>query len=294
LLAACSRLAAPKDPSEYALFRDLERQVTVAATTGWNVDRIEVEKVLNSSLDSVCRVDALGRRNLRTWLDAEINRLGGPVEEAWRARGKDLGAVSDLLVLTRVRLVLARAEELALDCPFWIEPEQPFRGRQISEGHWQLSGGTGGKGSVIRQGDQQDVSFGAAGRLLLGRVFAGGDAIYAGAELGASGQFPRDASGMRLPLQLGADFVTPVVYRHTLTNMYFELEAGWLAHSTEVNWLDFNYGVHVGFAVGARALRQRFLFPGAAIGISYERVFVGGDDLITLKVGARVAFDLDL
>ena len=133
LLGACSRTPAPKDPTERALFRDLERQVTVAATTGWGADRIEVDKLLGGALDSVCRVDVLGRRGLHAWLDAEISRKGGPVDQAWRARGKKLSRVDDLLVLHRVRLLLEEADASSVDCPFWLEPENPFRGRQISE-----------------------------------------------------------------------------------------------------------------------------------------------------------------
>jgi hypothetical protein len=294
LLGACSRTPAPKDPTERALFRDLERQVTVAAATGWGIDRLEVEDMLDTALDSVCRVDVLGRRGLHEWIDAEISRKGGPVDQAWRARGKKLSKVDDLLVLHRVRLLLERAEQMSIDCPFWIEPEYPFEGRQISEHNWQLTFGGGGKASAITQGDNRDLSFGGAGRLLIGRMFANGDGIYLGAEMGASAQFPKDAMGERTSVVLGADLVTPIVYRRTLTNTYFELEAGWLGHSTEDDWGDLDHGVHVGVAFGGRALRQRFLFPGAALAWSLERTFVPGDDLVTMKVGARVAFDLDL
>ncbi|HEX5063952.1 MAG TPA: hypothetical protein VFV99_31450, partial [Kofleriaceae bacterium] len=132
LLAACSRPPAPKDPTERALYRDLERQVTVKAATGWGIDKLTIDSMLDSALDSVCRVDVLGRRGLRAWLDNEIARLGGPVEDAWRKRGKKLSKVDDLLVLTRVHLLLDRADELSLDCPFWLEPQNPFHGRQIS------------------------------------------------------------------------------------------------------------------------------------------------------------------
>jgi hypothetical protein len=93
---------------------------------------------------------------------------------------------------------------------------------------------------------------------------------------------------------IGADLVAPIVYRRTLTNAYFELEAGWYGHSTEADWGDLDHGVHLGLAFGARALRTRFVFPGAALGVSWERSFVAGDDVTTLKLGARVAFDLDL
>jgi hypothetical protein len=294
VLAACSRTPAPKDPTERALFRDLERQVTVAAATGWGVDKLEVEGMLESALDSVCRVDVLGRRGLRAWLDAEISRLGGPVEVAWRQRGKKLSKVSDLLVLHRVRMLLARADELSLDCPFWIEPENPFPGRQISEHTWQLVFGGGGTASAIQQGDRQDVSAGGAGRLLIGRTFSQGDGLYIGAELGGSAQFPKDAMGERTSLELGVDLLAPLVYRHTLLNTYWEVEAGWLGHATEQDWGAIDQGVHMGFAFGGRALRQRFLFPGAALAIAYERLIVPGDDLIAIKLGARVQFDWDL
>ena len=293
-LAACARRPTPVEPSANALYRDLERQVTVAAATGWGVDRLEIDKLLESALDSVCRVDLLTRAQLRVWLDDAIARAGGPVDAAWRARGKQLSRVDDLLVLTRVRMILARAEESALDCPFWLEPEQPFRGRQISDHRWQLSFGGGGKGIASQQGSRVDISAGGSGRALIGRTFGGGDALYAGFDAGASAAFPKNESGERTSLVVGADVVVPVVYRRTLTNAYVEVEAGWLGRATEQDWNAIDHGVHVGAAFGARTLRTRFLFPGAALGISVERSFVAGDDLVTVKIGARAAFDLDL
>lgn len=294
LLAACTRTPAPRDPTERALFRDLERQVTVAAATGWAVDRIELDGLLDSALDSVCRVDVLGRRGLRGWLDAEIARNGGPVDQAWRARGKQLSRVEHLLVLHRVRMLLDRADAQSVDCPFWLEPEAPFRGRQISEERWQLSFGGGGRATAFQQGDRVDASVGGAGRLVIGRTFADGDGVYAGLEFGATAEFPKDAMGERSTVQLGAELVAPLVYRHTLLNTYWEVETGWIGRATEGNWADIDHGVHVGFGFGGRALRQRFLFPGAALGFAWERMFVDGADQTLLKVGARVAFDLEL
>jgi hypothetical protein len=293
-LAACARRPAPKDPSERALFRDLERQVTVAATTGWRVDKLEIESMVNAAMDSACRVDALDRRGLLAWLDAEISRRGGPVEVAYEKRGRKLSRVEDLLVLTRVRKLLARADELSLDCPFWLTPERPFRGRQISEGKWLLSFGGGGKGTVSIQGDSKDLKFGGAGRLLLGRMFSDERGLFAGVEAGASAAFPKNAMGERDSLELGVDLVTPIVYRRVLLNAYYEFEVGYLGRATERDWTDFDHGVHAGFAVGARGLRTRFVFPGAALGISWERTFLDGDDATTIKIGARVAFDLEL
>lgn len=293
-LTACALSPAPKGPSERALFRDLERQVTVAAATGWSIDRLEIDRMIETALDSVCRVGELDRRGLQRWLDEEIARQGGPVDEAWRQRGKDLAKVDDLLRLTRVRALLARADEASLDCPFWIEPEAPFRGRQISGSGWQLTFGGGGKATVTSQAGHSDLSFGGAGRLLLGRIFADGDGLYAGLEIGGTASFPKDAVGTRVGPVIGADVVAPLVYRHTLTNTYVELEGGWLGHASEQNLTALDHGVHAGVSFGGRALRARFLFPGAAFELVWERLFVAGDDPTSIKVGFRAAFDLDL
>ena len=146
----------------------------------------------------------------------------------------------------------------------------------------------------MTQADRVDLNFGGAGRFLLGRAFRDGHAVYAGVEIGASASFPKDPTGERSPLVIGVDVVTPVVYRRTLTNAYLELEGGWLGRANEQDWSAVDHGVHAGIAVGARALRTRFLFPGAAFGVSWERTFVDGDDATLVKVGARVVFDLDL
>lgn len=290
-VAGCARTL-PPDRSAAALYRDLEREVTVAAATGWSIDRLEVEEVLSDALDSVCRVDPLARRMLRTWLDEQI---GEPVEVTWRARGKSLGAIDDVLVMHRVRLVLAEADRVAgVDCPFWIGVEEPFRGRQISDGRWQLTMSGGGKGIVIHQGDRFDLSGGGAGRLLLGRVLNSRSALYAGVELGATASFPKDALGNRGELVIGVDTVAPIVYRHTLTNVYLEAEAGWLGKTREGALDRVDQGIHVGASIGGRALRTRFFFPGAAFGVSWERTFVDGADLTTVKIGARVGLDIDL
>lgn len=296
--AGCSRfhaLPTPRPPVMAALARDLERQVNLSATAGWGVDRMEIEGLLEPALDSVCRVARVDRRSLLGWLDERIAAEGGPVATAWRARGKDLDEVADLLVLTRMRMLLARADELAdQDCPFWLEPEEDFAGRQTSHGRWQLTAGGGGKGIAVRSRGHTDLLFGGAGRLLVGRVAQDGRALYLGAELGASASFPKDAQGERSKLVVAADLVVPVVLRLTGVNSYLELEAGWLGRATEEDFTDVDHGVHLGVSVGGRALRTRFFFPGAAFGVSLARTFTGSPDATMFKLGVRIAFDVDL
>jgi hypothetical protein len=294
---ACAARTLPPEAPTAHLYRDLERLVTLTEAAGWGIDRLELEAMLPEVLDSVCRVERAHRAALLGWIDVEIARAGGSVEDAWRARGKDLSRVGPLLTMTRVRMALDQGMTAAeADCPFWLEPEPAFTGRQISDGQWQLSVGGGGKGIGVRQGGRDDVNFGGAGRFLLGRVLDMRSALYTGFELGASASFPKDPTGERSSLLFGFDLVTPLVYRYTFVNTYLEAEAGWLGTATEDDLDDITHGVHLGGAIGGRASRARWFFPGAALGVSYERTFPGDDQgaaRTTLKIGVRVVFDLD-
>jgi len=297
LVAGCARTL-PADRSEASLYRDIERLVTLSEAAGWNIDRLEVDDLLAETLDSVCRVDRAHRQALLAWIDTAIARAGGPVEDAWRQHGKDLGAVDDLVTLTRIRSTLDHAMTAAdADCPFWLEPERPFRGRQISDDHWELVASSGGKLILVHQGGRNDINAGGAGRLLVGRTFGSRGALYVGGEIGAAASFPKDAQGTRQALVFGFDVVAPVVYRHSFVNTYFEAETGWLGTSTENALADIIHGVHVGLAIGGRASRARWFFPGVAFGASYERTFPGPGEAAprtTIKFGLRAAVDLDL
>lgn len=292
----CARTLPPQKPAA-VLYRDLDRIVTVASTTGWYIDRIELDKIETDALLSVCAVPPVARQDLEAWLDARIAAEGGPVREAFAKRGRDLSKVKELLRLTRIRMALGRATASAeQDCPFWIQPSERFGGRQISDGRWHVSMGGGGKGILVSQDGEQDIKFGGAGRLLLGRSIGHRVGLYGGLEAGASASFPRDEMGERGELIFGLDVVAPVVMRYTLVNSYWELEAGPFGSINELD-RELIPGLHVGAAIGGRATRNRWFFPGAVFGVSYERTFPDGDQgepIQTIKLGFRVAIDIDL
>lgn len=293
VLAACARTL-PGDPAAGSLYRDLERMVTVSVTEGWDIDRTELEMLLSTALMSACQVPPEQRRELAAWLDARIVAAGGPVDEAWRARGKQIRNVETLLELTRIRGLLAAAEVAAADCPFWLEPRASFPGRQITDDRWILSFEGGGKGIASRRGDSRiEVTGGGAGRVLIGRTFGSRLGAHTGLELGGSADFPRDAMGNRGALVFAADVVVPLLFRWHLLNSYFEIETGYLLHLTETD-TDAVSGVRVGLAFGGRALRRRWLIPGVAFAISYERTFPAADEdpLHLVKLGLRVTIDL--
>ncbi len=280
----------PPQPNSAALHRDLERLVELADAEGWSIDRVEVEEALPTALESVCRTTNDTRNTLLRWLDVRIEAEGGDVAAVYKARGKDLGAVSELLTLTRVRMLLAGSIAAApADCPFWLEPKPHFRGRQILDDRWFLSLGGGGKGILSQQAGEADLQFGGAGRLLIGRGFGRHATFLTGLELGGSAAFPKDDLGERGDLTVTADIVAPLIYRHRRVNSYWEVEVGYLARTSEKKF-DPAHGFRVGVALGGNASRRRWVFPGAAFGVAYERI-AEDDTLHFIKLGFRVALD---
>lgn len=291
LLGSACGGALPPEPASAALHRDLERIVELADAEGWSIDRVEVDEALPTALESVCRTTPSTRTALIGWLDARIEAEGGDVAALYKARGSDLGEVGKLLTLTRIRMLLASSIEAAdADCPFWMEPKPEFEGRQILDDRWFLSLGGGGLGIVEQQGGDADLHFGGAGRLLIGRGFGRHATVLTGLELGGSAAFPKDEEGQRGGLTVTADVVMPLVYRHRRVNSFWEVEAGYVARTNEK---EFNpsHGFRIGVALGASASRRRWVFPGAAFGIAYERISED-QPLHFIKLGFRVAFDV--
>lgn len=282
----------PADQSTAALYRDLQRLVGLNTVVGWEIDRIEYRELLSDALMSVCRVPVEKRAALLDWLDKRIAALGGPVEKAYEQRGRNLDRVQGLLELTRIRGLLQVSSKSAVtDCPFWIHPEKPFRGRQIADDKWLVSLGGGGKAIGVLRGDTPALSGGGAGRLLLGRAFGSRWTVLAGAEIGGSGELPRE-DGDSQGVVLSADLVTPLVVRFGFVNTYLELEAGYLYRITEGPEGNSS-GAHAGIAFGGRASRRRWLFPGAVFGIAIERTFPRmGDGLWMIKLGFRAQLDM--
>ena len=96
LVAWCARTV-PKDRAAASLYRDLQRLVGLAQTTGWEIDRIALQGLESNALQSVCRVPLKSRLELMSWLDARILAMGGPLEEAWRKRGNLRGMGEELV-----------------------------------------------------------------------------------------------------------------------------------------------------------------------------------------------------
>lgn len=287
-MSACSG-ALPPTTSSAALHRDLERIVTLADAEGWTIDRTQIDEALPGALMSMCQTTEQDRNELQQWLTVQIGKEGS-LEKRYKQNGRSFDDLEDLVVLTRIQMLLAKSMASAEDCPFWIEPKKDFGGRQILDNRWFASVGGGGKGMSVTQGGDTDYNFGGAGRLLLGRGLGRHATLLTGVELGGSAAFPKDAMGDRGNLTLALDLVVPLIYRHRSVNTYWEVEAGYVAHTTE-DQFEPAHGAHFGLAFGGSTSRRRWLFPGAAFGVSYERISES-QTLHVLKLGFRVAIDI--
>jgi hypothetical protein len=294
--AGCTR-PLPAHPSASALYRDMERLVTVREAGGWEVDRLEIDAILSATLMSACQVEPTQRLALREWVDQRITTMGGPVELAYQRR-LSFSGIEELLTLTRIRQLLDRTISVAEDdCPFWLQPRGVFAGRQISDGRWQVSLSGGGRANLVLDGRDTDLQFGGASRALIGRVFDNSLGLYTGLEVGGGASVPKNDDGTRSSLILGVDVVAPIMARYYWVNTFADFEVGYMAHATEEDWRDVDHGVHVGIYVAGRAMRVRWFFPGGGFGLSYERTFptgAGDEPLNLIKVGFRGSLDFDL
>jgi hypothetical protein len=304
-LAACAH-PLPPQPAQRALVRDVARVVDVRSGVGWLVDETELEAVLPDTMKSVCQVDAADRVGAMRWLDQEIQAQGGDVAARWRERGRDLGKVDDLLLLTRVRLVLRRADEWAAmgRCPFWLEPRADFPGVHTQGGRFILT--LEGGGRAIQEISLGEVKYGGggSGRLLVGYGLGEAWALSFGIDLGGSARFTNIRLGQQsdLPELVGLG-VAPVVLRWQFgLTAHAELEAGPMAYfdsgsadaSGKVE-AHFDGGIHFGVALGGTYLRlQRGLIPKFAVSLTVDHV-PGRDGqaaLTQIGIGARTGIDI--
>lgn len=299
--------ALPWQPVPRALVRDIERVVDVRGNVGWLIDESEVQAVLPDVMKSVCQVPAEDREAALVWLDRYIVELGGPdVQAIWRTRNKKLGKVEDLLLLTRSRLLLGRANEWAAQgrCPFWLEVNPHFHGVHTQDYRWIFTMEGGGR--VTQEHALGRVRFGGggSGRLLVGYGIAEGWGLSAGLELGGGARFTNLQLGEQSEFpQLVGQAVAPVVVRRQLgRTTHVEVELGPMAFfdrgsadpvTREVE-LHFDWGTRVGVALGGTYLRlQRGFIPKFAVAftVDYVPALMDQPGMTQLGIGLRTGID---
>lgn len=275
------------------LLADVERIVSVEQSLGWFVDRRAYEEVLPATLQSVCRADPAARIEARTELERRARELGDSRALFARA-GRELdGDTKEALFVERQLGALNHAMDRAsVDCPFYVEPEPDFIGRQTDRNRFTLSLETGGMLQLRRT--EGDWTFGGGGtaRILPGWGFGGAVTLLAGAEFGGGAMIRPNVR----PTQLAINYfpAIPFVVRFHDVSWHYDAEVAPVA-LFQADDQDFSYGVRVGGTIGVAALRTRGFLPWAGLAVAYERYFESGGRAPAsfLRGGLRVGFMLD-
>jgi hypothetical protein len=250
---------------------DLERIITTEEATGWFLDRTHYESMHASVLQSTCRATPAARQLLADRLASE-RAVAGDARELYEAAGKKVTpAVDRALHLERMLAALLRAS--ADTCPFWIEIERGYPGRQTDRNRITLHAETGGL-LVLRyvpSSERFNVGFGPSFRVLAGLGFDH-VTIMAGPEMSGAAMLRDDDSSKFIVRYFPA---IPVVVRIRYVNWIYSVETG-VVSLFEGGEPGINFGLRAGFGVGFMALRNRFFIPWAGIS-AYQEHYFGND-----------------
>lgn len=247
---------------------DLERIITTEEATGWFLDRTHYDSMHASVLQSTCRATPGARELLGDRLASE-RAVAGDARALFEASGKKMTpAVERALHLERLHTALLRA--MADTCPFWIQIEKGYQGRQTDRNRISLNAETGGLLSFRYSADRFTAGFGPSIRVLAGLGFDH-VTIMAGPELSGAAMLRDDDTG-------SSDFIVnyfpalPVVVRIRYVNWIYSVETG-VVSLFQGGEPGINLGLRAGFGVGFMALRNRFFTPWAGISAYQEHYF---------------------
>ncbi len=271
LLATCGCATLPTQPAQRGLYQDARQIVETEERLGWQVDRLTIEEITPAMLMSLCRVEEEQRLGLLDWLDQRIETEGGPAEEAWLASGKNLSAISELLTLERIRAALEHADDVAAaDCPFYIEPDPDFRGRQVETGRFLLIGESfGGLALLIRQDGSIGLGGGGSLRLLAAYGFDANVTAGVGLEGGGTGAIDAaaDASGDQ-QINVRPMGGVPFLLRFKDNTMMYDLEVAGLTQYYQDTLS--TPGLRASFGLGFSSVRIGAFMPTASGFLAYE------------------------
>ena len=283
---------APEGRPERALFTDLRRIVDARARTDWVADRFEFQEVAPAALKSACQTDAAARQRLFQWLDARIAAEGGPAASQFSANGGDLEPLEEVVLLERVRGVLAAADPK--DCPFWLRPDAAFAGVQGSaERFVLLMESMGGLQVLVGEADTAYGGTGS-GRLIPAWGLSDRLTLGLGVELGVASTFPKDDNGAR-GLRPAFAQAVPFLLRVTTGAMLWDSELALTNRTPEADPDRTHFGYRLSQGVGIAALRIGNFMPYAVVWAGYEYLpgEGGQPDAHGIRGGTRFGLDWD-
>jgi hypothetical protein len=253
---------------------DVTRIVASEESGSWFVDSDAYRDMYEDLMESVCRAtpaaraaailelkqDAQKHGDARA-LYASARRRTAEVDRALRAEHE----------LRALELATANAER---DCPFWVEPEADFEGRQTDRNRFTLSLETGGMAQIRQTSGTWTLGGGGLARILPGYGFGGDFSVLAGIEFGGGAMIRPNSP--RTEFVINYFPALPIMLRLHDVSWHYDFEVAPVA-LFQADDGDFSYGGRVGFATGVFALRTRGVLPWAGAAIAYEHYVPSGD-----------------
>ncbi len=287
VLAACTPMPERRDAR--GLYADLYKAVDFRENNDWVVDRLEVEDSLESIMASVCATDRDAREDVRLFVGTQIAAEGGPSEALFRREGLSR-RVKSVRRMERVLVMLDAAEDAAVDCPYWLQPDADFAGVESDERRFVVLAETRGGGALVVSDRAVAVGGGGGARLLLGGGFGPRVTLGVGFELGVEGRLPENDVGRRSFEGILASSV-PMVLRVRDMSRVVDVELAW----TQRHDSPTRHGVRVGVGYGLTTPRVSAFMPYGVIWVGYgiTPAAHGEPTDHTLWLGTRVGFDWD-
>jgi len=294
LVALATPQASQPAPSSEAkaLLRDLSNLVLAAEWQIWHIDYYEVEGLVPNALHCVCRADTETLEAAQTWLEAKVERLGGPPERAWSANGADLSAIKRLLTADRTRQVLVAARAVAKErCPFWMHPSNSYVDRHRPAGRITFNFDGGGLFTATRLDGELRLGGGGSGRLSIAYGLNERWSIRSGPELGGAGLLDNSLETEDIKVTAFAAIMTSIRRRYAL--WHWDVEAGPI--TAGVPWRDVQrYGGRLGTIIGLTYPRIARVQPWAGVRAALDYLPAQGGEVSqwVWRSGFRVGFDL--
>jgi hypothetical protein len=255
------------------LVTDIERIVSAQESGSWFVDEGAYREMYEDLMESVCRATPAARQLARAELVTRSQAAGDPRAIYEREGRQRTQTVDDALLAQRQLRALDHAlQGVQRDCPFWVEPDPEFLGRQTDRKRFTLSIETGGMAQIRQTAGTWTLGGGGTGRILPGYGF-GHISLLGGIEFGGGAMLRPNTE----PTEFVINYfpAIPLVLRVHDVAWHYDFEVAPVA-LFQADDGDFSFGGRVGFATGVFALRTRGVLPWAGAAVAYERYLESG------------------
>jgi hypothetical protein len=256
------------------LVSDIERIVSAQESGSWFVDEGAYREMYEDLMESVCRATPAARQLARAELLRRSQAAGDPRALYAREGRRRTAAVDDALIEERELRALDHAlGGVARDCPFWVDPDPEFLGRQTDRNRFTLSIETGGMAQLRQTAGTWTLGGGGTARVLPGYGFGGSISILGGIEFGGGAMLRPNTE----PTEFVINYfpAIPLMLRVHDVAWHYDFEIAPVA-LFQADDGDFSYGGRVGFATGVFALRTRGVLPWVGAAVAYEHYLESG------------------